>query len=399
MLVRNPCVSDARVLREAGALATAGHEVTIVAVLEPGLEADEEKAGFRIRRIDPIPRWQRNLSRALGGKAAGQAGGSIARAERVTRRPWLRTLMYDRAVSASFTRAARGIVANVYHAHDLNMLGPALDAARHKDAAVVYDAHELYPELNGLSPRERARWGRAERRLIGKAERVITVNDSLAAELVRRYAIPVPTVVRNTPDPASARPDLHVDALSRPGRKILYIGWIVPGRGIEQALEALTYLEEGVLILLGSDRGGHAERLRVRAEELGVADRFAFAGPVPPEDVVEVAADATIGLCTIRNVGLSYYLSLPNKVFEYIHAGLPVVVSDFPELRGLVETFGLGATCDPDDPRSIAKAIDIVSTEPAHARMRDGARRAARVLTWSKESTKLIDLYARLGTP
>jgi glycosyltransferase involved in cell wall biosynthesis len=119
---------------------------------------------------------------------------------------------------------------------------------------------------------------------------------------------------------------------------------------------------------------------------------------VAPEDVVGVAANASVGLCTIRNVGLSYYLSLPNKVFEYIHAGLPVVVSDFPELRRLVETYGLGVTCDPEDPRSIAKAIETVSENPVSERMREGARHAAQTLTWTRESMKLVDLYAGLDS-
>jgi glycosyltransferase involved in cell wall biosynthesis len=396
MLVRNPVVRDARVLREAAALASAGHDVTILAIAEKGLPSDEAKGGYRIHRFDPIPRWQRAISRALGRSGAPARPNANANANAsLRRRPWLRTLLYDRAVSMAFARAARAIPADVYHAHDLNMLRPALAAARTNGARVVYDAHEIYPEMNGLTSRERARWAKVERALIGGATRVVTVNESVAHELVKRYQIPAPIIVMNVPDPSTVTTGTRIASLEGAGTKILYIGWIVPGRGLEQAVEALTHLEEGTLVLLGADRHGYGERLTLLAARLGVDDRVAFAGAVPPEDVVGVAARASLGLCTIRNVGLSYYLSLPNKMFEYIHAGLPVVASDFPELRRLVDGFGLGAVCDPDDPRSIAKAIDRVRAE--RDRMAEGSRRAAEAFTWSGESQKLLGVYAGLA--
>src|SRR6202008_1790834 len=96
----------------------------------------------------------------------------------------------------------------------------------------------------------------------------------------------------------------------------------------------------------------------------GVADRVVFAGAVPPEDVGATAAAARGGLCTIRNGGRGYYLFPPNKFFEYLHAGLPVVASDFPELRRIIDSYQAGVTCDPEDPRAIAAAIGSVVDDP-----------------------------------
>jgi glycosyltransferase involved in cell wall biosynthesis len=119
---------------------------------------------------------------------------------------------------------------------------------------------------------------------------------------------------------------------------------------------------------------------------------------VPTEDVVRWAAGADVGLALIQNVSLSYFLSLPNKLFEYVAAGLPVVASDFPELRGVVEGRARGAVCAPDDPDAIARAIAWTLDDPdRHERLRAAARIAAAELTWDTESRVLVELVDRLA--
>ena len=135
---------------------------------------------------------------------------------------------------------------------------------------------------------------------------------------------------------------------------------------------------------------GRRARARRRASLLAPA--------VPTDDVVRWAAGADVGLALIQNVSLSYFLSLPNKLFEYVAAGLPVVASDFPELRGVVEGRGLGVVCPPDDRDAIARAIAWTLDDPErHARLRAAARAAAAELTWDRESRILVELVGRLA--
>ena len=121
-----------------------------------------------------------------------------------------------------------------------------------------------------------------------------------------------------------------------------------------------------------------------------MADRVVLAPPVPTGEVVRWAAGADVGLALIQNVSLSYFLSLPNKLFEYVAAGLPVVASDFPDLRRVVEERGLGTVCRPDDPAAIARAIAWVARRPRAARAVAGGGERGR---------RRADMGARVARP
>jgi glycosyltransferase involved in cell wall biosynthesis len=394
MLVRNACVRDARVLREAASLAAAGHDLTVVAMLEPGLPREERRDGFTIVRVEPVAPWLRRLARRPAIPASTDAGAQPrpAREQRppLGRRSALLYAIRDRLVTAQITRAALAHPAEVVHAHDLNTLEAGVVAAKRHGARLVYDAHELYPELSGLTERERRRWRAVEARLIGRADAVITVSDSLADELVKRYAIARPTIVRNVPDRPARPPDRAASPLTRyregDEMLVLYSGGISPNRGLEALADAVGHAQGWRLVMMGWGRL-HDE---LRARE----PRIIFHDAVAPEDLIATAAGADVGVIPYVPVGLNNALSLPNKLFEYIHARLAIVASDLVELRRYLNETGAGVTVPPGDPQAIADALNrLAADRPRREAMQKAAQAASDAADWSIEAAALTDLY------
>jgi glycosyltransferase involved in cell wall biosynthesis len=414
MFVHNALLHDARVEREASALAAAGYDVRVVAALGAGTPARERRDGFEIERVDSDPAPSRAVRRVLAARGRGGDIGTVAAplhggrpgvwaaAERLALRAHLAAELarYVRRAAAAAGRAP----ARVWMAHDLDALPAAWLARRRHGGRLLYDSHELFSERIAVSSAARPLWRALERRLAAHADAVITVGEGVAAELARRYRIPPPAVVRNLPAAAPAGDDHGSPlraALGLPAdaRIALYLGGLQPGRGLETLVDVAARLPDGdMVVLMGPGHPDYVANLRERAARAGAAERVVLAPAVPTEDVVRWAAGADLGLALIQNVSLSYYLSLPNKLFEYVAAGLPVVASDFPQLRGVVEGRGLGAVCAPDDPDAIARAIAWTLDDPGrHRRLRAAARAAAAELTWDSESRVLVELVDRLA--
>jgi glycosyltransferase involved in cell wall biosynthesis len=159
-------------------------------------------------------------------------------------------------------------------------------------------------------------------------------------------------------------------------------------------VRAIAARDDLALVMMGPGSPAYRERLEALAAGVGAADRIRFLAPVPPTEIRRHAAGADVGVVMHRGDRyLSYRYALPNKLFDYLHAGLPVVVSDLPELAAVVVGDGVGATCDPTSPKSIADAIDRVTRDPA---LRAAVGRAAGRYTWERESEKLLALVKRL---
>ena len=170
-------------------------------------------------------------------------------------------------------------------------------------------------------------------------------------------------------------------------------GAITQGRGLESALAALAQLPELRMRFVGPEAWEYGARLRELAERLGVAGRLELLDPVPPDTAAEVLADADLGLALIEASCLSYELTLPNKLYEYVAAGLPVLASEVPILAAEVRRHGIGSTVDPSDTEAVARAIgEMLEPEmlEAHA---VAVRALASVATWHQERELLAALY------
>jgi glycosyltransferase involved in cell wall biosynthesis len=455
MYVQNDATHDSRVLREAATLAGAGHTVTVMATTRSPDEPDgrrEKRDGFAIVRV-AIPAadrrgieafrapWRaiRPSLGAIGSAAArGPAGAAslvrgvvglavlapwlvlrgawVAIVNRALRRPirmgWLEYLRRWRQETLGWCRAAvaHAPVADIHHAHDLEAVPAARSAARRDGGRSVYDSHEIFTEW-GLH-RAQPLWLRLglaawERRLADGAAAVITVNDAIADILRRRLAPMRIVVVHNCPPrwhPPDDAPD-HVRraaAIPPDAPIVLCHGNLMAGRGLEETAAAMRKpgLETAHLVFLGH-RVTVVDRL---VAEPATEGRVHYLPAVPPGDVVEWVAGADADVMAIQPTDLNSRLSSPNKLFESLAAGVPVVSSDLPVRRRILldDPDGpLGELCDPADPASIAAAIRRVLDAPPTER----AARRARILraahdrwNWETEGAKLVALYDDLAS-
>lgn len=422
MFLYNPFRHDSRVLKEARTLAEAGHDVRIVAVGDAGTPAREERDGFSVIRVDrdPLPtKLLRALlsaaDRSRAGRAAGTAAGSRAPAPLLSATPDGRLVRLVRRTHIAwdhlkFLRLAYGLVrrepADVYFAHDLETLPVAVLAKRSLGGRVLYDSHELFVEHTSTVP-ARTRlwkpfWRLLERELIRHADQVVTVCQPIAVELSRRYGVPEPAVVLNVPDRTRhslERRDLRTTFGIDVGiTLVLYLGALLPHRGIEPTIRSLALLQDAAFVVMGPGSPDYVVQLRAFTAAAGVQGRVHFAQPVPADEVVSWASGADVGVCVIESIGLNNHYSLPNKLFEYLAAGVAIVASDIPTMRQIVEAHGVGVTCDPTDPAAIAHAIRSVVDDPSrHFELRRRALEASDSFTWEREGAKLLALVERLG--
>lgn len=383
MLLHKDVTYDSRVRREASHLAAQGHAVTVL-------------------ELTPVPGEQRVLD--------GFARRSVLPAAWVRRA--LPAPLYRLAFLASFVRAIRSQRPDVVHAHDAAMLLPGLVGARLVGARLVYDAHEL---ATSVPYRDRAwAWFVAsiERVGIRRAAAVITVSDGIADELVARYGLRRrPTVLRNVSaldegaggagaddDDAGAGGLRDHLAAGAPASIVLHQGAPAVDRGCEALVGALRYLPADVhVVFLGSGEPAFAARLTDLARRLGVEDRMRLIDSVELGELLAWTREADVGVALLEDTCLNHRLALPNKLFEYIAAGVPVVVSDLPELRRIVNHYNIGWTATPGDARAIAQAISRALEEPHDPRLRERLAHAASELRWSQESRRLTEVYAMLA--
>jgi len=452
MLVYNRCTTDARVLKEAASLTEAGHSVRILAVLDTTTEPAEELDGIRIVRIDRRPPhlrllralrrvaglwrralvvWRRTSPRAVAGAGAERASRP-SRHRLVLAAPALvlraAADLAVRAVDAAGRtagRAARGLLRaphkplmfldwwlrayrlmradppGAIHAHDLNTLPAAVAAARRLHVPLVFDAHELYPDISTLSPREAGIWRRVERELVPRADAVLTVCESIAGELERRCEIARPSVLLNCPSASrnGSDPDrglLRARVGADPGEPlVLYQGGFAPFRGLETLIRAAHGFGDAKLVLMGWGRTELELRKLVAEEQL--EGRVLFTEPVPQAEVLAFAAGAQIGVIPYEPIGLNNTYTTPNKLFDYMAAGIPIVGSRLPELIRFVEGERVGVCFEPGDAEALGTAVRAILDDPEHAAaMGERARTAAQRFTWEIEVAKLLRLYERL---
>lgn len=263
---------------------------------------------------------------------------------------------------------------------------------------LVYDTHELETETVSSRGMRRQIARLVERLLIGQCDAVCVVNRSIAEWYRAKYRLPAVWVARNMPRKVAAevRPTgllrRAIGLEDRPECLIfLYQGFLSAGRGVRMLLEVFAHIgEPRHLVLMGY---GDLEPL---VQEAAAAhSNIHFVPAVPPHRVLEFTADADVGLALIENACLSYYYSLPNKVFEYAMCGVPSLVSDFPEMARFVDESGFGWKASPD-PTSLVECIAVLGRKEIDEK-RMHIRGSKLRYDWETEEAQLLDMYTHLG--
>lgn len=356
MAATNDLATDRRVQRHATALREAGYEVVTM-----GRDGESCKADI-----------------AVGTRH---------------RRGWRFYAEYNRQIA----KRLRGEHFDVVWANDSDTLPGCHAAARRMKARLVLDAHELFPEVPEIQRKPLVKWvwRTVERQLFPRCDAMLTVCRSVADHYRRTLGVEM-AVVRNVPGKGEAgMPADPASGARHPALKtLLYQGAVNLGRGVDWAIDALEWLPCCRLVVAGG--GDLLEQMKAYAASRPWADRVLFLGRLMPDELTVLTRQADVGLVMLEDMGLSYHYALPNRVGDFVDAGVPMVVSDLPEMAAVVRRFDVGEVIESGEwsnAEALAKAVRKVL---ARGKENYDFAEARADMDWDKEKLKLIEIMDRL---
>ncbi|WP_299577626.1 glycosyltransferase [uncultured Sunxiuqinia sp.] len=293
-----------------------------------------------------------------------------------------------------FLRLRKG---DVFLANDLDTLPANFLISKLKGKPLVYDSHELFTEVPELlnRPGKKAFWRAIERLILPKISKAYTVSESIARLYQKKYGTPF-RVVRNLPHREELLMVPPEKSLTADERKlILYQGALNIGRGLEYAIKAMQHLKGARLLIVGD--GDITLPLKKLVADLKLADRVSFMGKIPLQELKYLTAQAHLGLSIEEDLGLNYRYALPNKLFDYIQQQVPVLVSNLPEMRAIVEAYQIGMILEKHDPEVLAKQLqEALFNRDLREQWIENLPLAARDLCWEHEEKILEDIFRDL---
>lgn len=285
---------------------------------------------------------------------------------------------------------------DVFVANDLDTLPANYLASRIKRKPLIYDSHEYFtevPELIGR-PVVRAIWKGMERILVPQVDAAYTVSDSIAEVYRDLYKVDF-KVVRNMPVCSEINSLSAADPVKSDLPKIvLYQGALNQGRGIEAAIRAMLYLEGAELWLAGD--GDITGELKQMVAELKLDTKVKFLGRLPLDELNGITRQADLGISLEEDLGLNYRFALPNKLFDYIQAGVPVLVSNLPEMRRIVDRYQIGTIAETHQRKELAELMKTALFDQTKRQVwKRNLQVAARELCWENEEETLRQIYSR----
>ncbi len=372
-IVFNPFVNDTRILKQAISLANKGYDVEVVAHLDKGLLEDEVKENFKIKRVSYL---DRKKTRGFLGKLKAYL-----------------SFVYK---AVKYTKTF-----DYLHCNDLNALpiGFIVKQFYNKNVKVIYDAHEYEIEINGLKGSRKRLIALIERNLIKYADKVITVSDAIANEYMRLYKIEKPALVLNTPVYKNVKKkDIfrNVFGLKKTQSIFLYQGGLSKGRGIEILLETFKLLwqeveqeQESYPVIVFMGYGILEKQVKCCALEY---KNIYFHEAVKPEVLLDYTSSADFGILFYEDTCLNHRYCSPNKIFEYLMAELPVIVSNLYEMKRLVESNRVGIVAQRNTALDLKEAIDEILLFDKKE-LKSNIQNIKHIYNWENQEKVLLEVY------
>lgn len=275
--------------------------------------------------------------------------------------------------------------------NDLDTLPACFFASKIKSTNLVYDSHELFSEGPELQGRKFVQgfWRSLEDFFLPKVKKSYTVSQSIVEFYDAKYQNKM-GLIRNIP---LKKDVLEVEEVALPttNKTILYQGVLNPGRGLKPMIKALKFIDDLDLVIIGY--GKVEEELKAFVMKEKMNERVHFLGRIARDKLFNYTKEATLGMVLEEPLGLSFQYSLPNKLFDYIHAGIPIVAGNLPEISRIIKEHNVGVLVDDYQPKTIAKVIkNLLNDELLLSEIKENQQKAKEVLCWEKESKKL-DTY------
>jgi len=280
-------------------------------------------------------------------------------------------------------------------ANDLDTLPGCFLPAFIKRKKIVYDSHEYFTEVPELISRKlpKITWQIIERLFLPRIKYSYTVSESIAETYNNKYGISM-RVIRNVPYCIS---NIITDRIKENDKRIiLYQGSLNVGRGLEQMIDAMQFVDNATFRIIG--HGDIIDILKQRIAQRGLESKVELHGRIPFEDLFEETCKADLGIALEENIGLNYYYALPNKLFDYIQARVPVLISPFPEMQKIVKKYDIGTVYNHQHPEALAKKInEIFELKNRYQKWKENTDKAALDLCWQNEEEILKEIYSQVG--